>query len=178
MLWFKKKNAVKYPTGFTKVDEYIPPVIEGNTLISKMMGYKFTLPDGFWFTDERNNVSERNEYIEFCATNGDIKICSFVTLCDGTGMEASWKERGKVLMNAVASRIVRNLHPNSVIYVNFLGKEFANFSGISVREYSDGCRQLEYYFWAAPYMTHAIFGIAAQGDGYKLKNIADSFYKL
>lgn len=170
--------------GETKVDKVISPEQEGNTIISKQLGFKFIIPEGYELTQlgSDSDWDGENSYMEFSVVNYDKEHTLNVLIIPMDG--DSFKDSGEVfdaeiLTDATFQQVFLNYDSSTLENKDFCGLPCSFYDGEYNKERLDGTNwHLAEYCYLAPYAEVVFMVIKPDGDTTEMDMLYNSFENL
>lgn len=150
---FSKKAEL----GFEPLGKLKPVKVKNNVATSKLLGYKFTLPEGFFFEDLEKYNADSTSLTEFSAanTNSQTLISCLITPSDSKDANTllpTWESFKPKLEVAMLSRVFRDFEESRMSHKVFLGYNCAYYSGVLTNEFRDGrLRHRDTYLYLTPF---------------------------
>ena len=170
--------------GMKKIEEVIAPTQEGNVIISRQLGYKLTIPEGFELLEigSADDWNGNDSYIEFSIMNVEKKYALSVMMVpqDGDDFKDTNSEfdRKRILEEIFGRRFV-DFVKTMVIYKDFCGLPCGYYDGLSTQTRSDGTNvYMAKYEYIAPYVDVAFMAFGSEEAADEIKKVFDCFEVL
>ena len=170
--------------GMRKIDEVISPEQEGNVIISRQLGYEFTIPEGFELYElgDSDAWNGNDSYTEFSIMNVEKQYALSVMMVpqDGDDFKNTNSEfdREQLLEEIFRRRFVNFAKP-LVIYKDFCGLPCGYYDGITTQTRRDGTNvYMAKYEYIAPYVDVAFMAFGSEDAADEIKQLFDCFETL
>lgn len=168
--------------GMQKIEEVIAPTQEGNVIISRQLGYKFTIPEGF----ELFNLGAADDWIgcdsyeEFSIMNAEKQYGLSVLMIPQDGDDFKNTEfDSKIILEEVFRRSFVSFSKSMVIYKDFCGLPCGYYDGVTTLTRSDGTNiYMAKYEYIAPYVDIAFMAFGSEEAADEIKKLFDCFEAL
>ncbi|MCQ2467085.1 MAG: hypothetical protein MJ166_06160 [Clostridia bacterium] len=176
-LFFKKEKL-----GYKK-EKLAPAKIKNGVAISKLVGYKFTLPKNFEFEDlQRYNAKYDYSITEFSALDAKTSTRIGVLLTEPDlskvkEMLPSWSRMEPVIASSILKKMYQDVRETDIVQREFMGLPCYHYKGyLQERPSFNGIpRYRECYMYLAPYMNVTFFVVTTDEHEYETTGLLKFF---
>lgn len=170
--------------GMEKIEEVIPPEREGNIIISRQLGYKFTIPEGYELTEigSADAWNGQDTYSEFFIVNIEKQHTLNVIIIpmDGDAFKDTDSEFDKEqILEATLKQVFLNFDEQLIVYKDYCGLSCGFYDGEVSNTKSDGTNwHMGEYVYVAPYAEVVFMVVRSEEDVEEMNMLFDCFETL
>ena len=172
--------------GMSKVKEVIQPEVDGNVIISRQLGYKFTIPEGF-VLDEigTSDTWDGDEgYVEIRVLNPGKQYFLNVGITPMNGddfINNGLEFNTKALCERMLELTFADFDKQSIIYKDFCGLPCAYYEGkyiLNKKQTDETDQYMETYQYLSPYINVTFFVLGKEEYADEMSKLFNCFEEL